>query len=359
MRTSFDEIAARILREGARRQFYTGACAAMARADGSCVEAFAGDTGTGKGEAVTPECLFDLASLTKPFVATIALYFVDQGTLGLEQTLKEILPAAAPHACGQCTVEELLCHESGLPAWLPLYEQVPRKVRGRASGARHLLELALSTPISHEQRGTVLYSDLGFVLLGAGLEALGGESLDTLVRNRIAVPLGLSTLSYRPLSLSRNNQATIVATEDCPWRGRLLVGQVHDDNAWAAGGVSGQAGLFGTAMEVARFGAAWMQWLKHDGLLSSDLAGRAVARRPSGRALAWDCRSDVGSSAGSQLGPRTFGHLGFTGCSLWIDPDLDVSIALLTNRVRLGRGNNALKAFRPSFYDAVTSNIRL
>jgi CubicO group peptidase (beta-lactamase class C family) len=253
-------------------------------------------------------------------------------------------------------VEELLCHESGLPAWLPLFEQVPRTVRGQGTGASHLLELTLSTPISSAQRGTALYSDLGYLLLGAGLEALSGESLDALVRNRIAAPLGLPTLSYRPWSASRNDSSTIVATEDCPWRGRLLVGQVHDDNAWAGGGVCGQAGLFGTAKDVARFGVAWMQWLKRDGLLSSDWARRAVARRSSGRALAWDCRSDVGSSAGSLLGPRTFGHLGFTGCSLWIDPDLDVSIALLTNRVRMGRGNDALKAFRPAFYDAVVSN---
>ncbi|MCU0663125.1 MAG: beta-lactamase family protein [Myxococcota bacterium] len=355
--TGAPETLSRRLRQGAQERFFTGACAALARDDGSALEWSAGDTGCRRPRAVSPACLFDLASLTKPIVTTIALRLVTEGALELEQPLRELLPASACLECGDCTVTELLAHESGLPAFLPLYERIPDDERGTARGAAQLLELTLKTPLDGAQRGTAVYSDLGFILLGAALEEVTAQSLDALVRSYIGEALGLSTLHYRPLGTPLGESELIAATEPCPWRHRLLVGEVHDDNTWTAGGVSGQAGLFGTALDVARFGALWLQWCRCGGWLHKALASLAIARRSSGRALGWDCRSASGSSAGSLFGQRTFGHLGFTGCSLWIDPELGISVALLTNRVRFGRSNDALKAFRPAFHDAVVTSL--
>lgn len=129
------------------------------------------------------------------------------------------------------------------------------------------------------------------------------------------------------------------------------MGEVHDDNAWSMGGVSGHAGLFATAEDVARLGAAWLKALASGEWISKSLAARAVARRPLGRALGWDLKDPGQSSAGTLMGPDSFGHLGFTGCSLWVDPDAGVSVALNTNRVIFGRDNLKIRDFRPRFHD--------
>jgi len=128
---------------------------------------------------------------------------------------------------------------------------------------------------------------------------------------------------------------------------------VHDDNAWAMGGVAGHAGLFATARDVAGMGAAWLVALEGGEWLPAELASRAIARRPLGRGLGWDLKSEAGSSAGELMGSRTFGHLGFTGCSLWIDPDRGLSVALLTNRVHPSRHGEGIKELRPVFHDAL------
>lgn len=347
-----------LLRLGVARRCFSGATAAIELRSGAVISASCGDTGTAQPRRANPDCLFDLASLTKPFVATAALRLVDQGALGLEQRLAEFLPKAAAAPCGDCCLQELLSHEAGLPAWLPLFEKVPDATRGTRDGAEAVLEQALAAPVDLAQRGTAVYSDLGFILLGAALEAHTGRALDDVVADLVLAPLHLASLHYRPIGAATTATDSIAATEECAWRGKLLVGEVHDDNAWASGGVSGQAGLFGAATDVARFGAAWSAWLEAGGLLSPGLARLAVSRRRSGRGLGWDCKNEPHSSAGSAFGPRTFGHLGFTGCSLWVEPELGLSVALLTNRVRYGRSNDALRPFRPMFHDGIVSAMK-
>jgi CubicO group peptidase (beta-lactamase class C family) len=164
----------------------------------------------------------------------------------------------------------------------------------------------------------------------------------------------LTATGFLPLGCgARALSAGIAATEQCPWRGKLLVGEVHDENAWIMGGVSGHAGLFSTAEELVRFGAAWLAALRSGHWLTRELATRAIERRPSGRGLGGDLKGAKDSSAGTRLGLRTFGHLGFTGCSLWVDPDLELAVCLLTNRVHPTRENEKIREFRPAFHDVV------
>jgi len=168
-------------------------------------------------------------------------------------------------------------------------------------------------------------------------------------------PLGLGSVRYGPVSPD-----TTLPTGHCVVRQRLVQGEVNDENAFAAGGIAGHAGLFAHAIDVCRFGVAWLGWLegREGGLLSVERARRAVtAEQPGTHALGWDTTKPAGSSAGTRMGARTFGHLGFTGCSLWVDPDARVVVALLTNRTHPSRENIAIRAFRPAFHDVVMDAI--
>jgi CubicO group peptidase (beta-lactamase class C family) len=207
-----------------------------------------------------------------------------------------------------------------------------------------------------------LYSDLNFILLDWIIERVTGRPGDVLFSEWLAAPLGLEGLFFVDLKSpakahhARQGRA-FAATERCPWRGRTLAGEVHDDNTYAMGGVSGQAGLFGTVWDVATLADAWLgAFLDRQGLFEPRLVQRFWRRSDlpgSTRALGFDTPSPRASQAGSRFGPRTVGHLGFTGTSLWIDPDSEVVTVLLTNRVHPTRANDAIKRFRPALHERV------
>jgi CubicO group peptidase (beta-lactamase class C family) len=206
-----------------------------------------------------------------------------------------------------------------------------------------------------------LYSDLGFILLDWIVEAASGKSSDVLFQQGIAGPLGLKDLFYIDLkSRSKTRSArrgrVFAATERCPWRGRTLLAEVHDDNAFAMGGVSGHAGLFGDAGSVARVAAAWLDSFRGRASIFSPELTRRFFRRSevsgSTRALGFDT-----SAADSRLGPRAVGHTGFTGTSLWIDPDRELIVVLLTNRVHPSRENEGMKEFRTKVHDLAVEGL--
>ena len=272
---------------------------------------------------VTPETIYDLASLTKVIAtATQAKRAVDAGALALDARVAAYLPAWRGDDREAVTIADLLEHASGLTAYLPFF----RDHHGRAE-----FEHAICTlPLEYAPRTQSIYSDLGFILLGFILEDAG-------------FPLDRS--GFCTFRVRHELRARCAPTELDLWRGRLLQGEVHDENCWALGGVAGHAGLFGTAEEVGAFARTILNGVDERFVTKSKVPG-------SSRALAWDTMLPT-SSCGTRLSPRAIGHTGFTGTSLWIDPERDLYIVLLTNRVHPTRDNNAIQPVRRSLHDAI------
>jgi serine-type D-Ala-D-Ala carboxypeptidase len=341
------DVAVGLLEEGIAARAFSGAQAAWRPSSGGRGGVCAGTTRLDGGDCVDAETRFDVASLTKLFTATAALRLAARGAIRLDDRLGAHLPELAGTPQAEATVEQALAHEAGFVPWAPLFEVVPGDLRGTDAGKAAALAALANAPPASAPDGVARYSDLGFIALGAWLERAAGRSLEALVDEEVTRPLGLPRTRFR-------NGPPAAATAICPWSGADLAGVVHDDNARAMGGVAGHAGLFSTASDVAALGAAWLDALCGDGaFLPRELAIAATARRASGRGLGFDLKSAQDSSAGAAISERAFGHLGFTGCSLWIDPDRRAVIALLTNRVHVGADLDAIKAFRPRFHDAM------
>lgn len=308
--------------------------------------------------AVTLNTLFDLASLTKTLATTLALLvLVQQGRLSLETTLGELLPGTwLPKDKRLLTLTSLLTHQSGLPAWKPFYETVltlPAEERPDA-----LEKLAAATPLEHTPGPLTIYSDLGFMLLKAVVEAAAGQKLDAFCQRFLYEPLGLGNMGFNPRHRPGGQDHPYAATEPGLIPGRLDQGEVHDENAWSAGGVAGHAGLFGTGPEV--FVLASRLYQAHQASPAQDFFDPALMRRfmacPPGarRALGFDVPADREASCGRFFSQKSVGHLGFTGVSYWIDLELGQIVVLLTNRVHLGRDNERIRPFRPRVYEAAS-----
>ncbi|WP_447973464.1 serine hydrolase domain-containing protein [Nitrospira sp. Kam-Ns4a] len=316
--------------------------------------------------------VYDLASLTKPLAtATAILCLLQEGVLRLDQPVERWLGELKGTPVGPATLTHLLNHSAGLPGWRPFYERVPEAARadpgfrGSAAVCRLVVELIGQEALLYPTGTRSLYSDLGFMLLGLVVERASGIGLAEFCRDRIFVPLGAEPLYFvrtgpgGPIELvgSGPGGRRVAPTEDEGWRGRMLRGEVHDQNCFAMGGVAGHAGLFGTAAAVATVSGAWLQgWLGCDGLLRPDLVRLFTTRRAetpgSSWALGWDTPS-APSSSGRHFSPRSFGHLGYTGTSLWIDPERELEVVLLSNRVHPTSKNQAIQQVRPVIHDVI------
>lgn len=310
-----------------------GAVVALIDRDGALGIQHAGRRRDG-GDPVTPDTRYDLASLTK-VVATLpsVLRLVAAGELALDDTVGRFFSNAGwfqSPSLADVTVRSLLTHSAGLPAWRPLFAELSER--------RTALAAVLQSPVGRP--GDVVYSDLGFMLLGAIVERVAHERLDAFARRELFEPLGMAATGFGPLS-----GVPVAATEDCGWRDRVLEGEVHDENAVVWDGVAGHAGLFGTAEDLARYAHAWL--VADPRLGSVDLqaeATRVQARTPEGalRGLGWALAPAAGTVAAEEgfmgVGAQGFGHTGFTGTSLWIDPLAGIAVVLLTNRVHPRRG---------------------
>lgn len=297
----------------------------------------------------TDETIFDLASLTKVLATTpLVMQQVERGAIGLDDPVGRHVEAWTGADRSAVTIRDLLSHSGGLTAWVPFF----REHHGRAAFERAIC----AVPLEYPPRAKSIYSDLGFMLLGFILD---GEV--TLARRFDSVLAQMSIvgdLQFHPPPLWN---ARTAPTEIDPWRGRLLVGEAHDENCFALGGAAGHAGLFGTVSATGDCARHLLQVLGgRTGAFSRATLETFVARREdvpdSSRALGWDTMLST-SSCGSRLSPRSFGHTGFTGTSLWIDPDRGVYIALLTNRVHPTRTNEAIKQVRPAVHDAVVEDL--
>jgi len=334
---------------------------------------------------VQPDTRFDLASVTKLYTATAFLRLVEAGLVGLDQPVAEVLPAFGgvrpigaaedplskiplpedPQRAGEMvdagriTFQHLLTHTSGLPAWrsvyahcgppprLPLTEDELNERQGRALAA------LVGYPFLTQPGESYLYSDIGLMLLGFAVARLSGLGrLDRAIRALVTAPLEIDPI-FCPTAADRVN---IVPTEICAWRGRRLLGEVHDENAAGLGGVAGHAGLFASAGAVCRLGRLFLN--RGEGLLSPVQVDKSVREQhtsPDGirRGLGWQLRSDPHPSCSTAFSLASFGHTGFTGTSLWCDPERDLCVALLANRVYRGRDAAGIIALRPRVHAAI------
>lgn len=291
-----------------------------------------------------PSTPFDLASLTKVIATTsVAMHLVRTAALDLDTRPADLFEGWQGAGRRDITVRHLLEHSSGLPAHQRLWE--------RGLTRESLTTLLAGIAPERDPGVAAVYSDLGFLLLGAVLERRAGARIDEPF-SRLAADAG-PLPGYCP---PRETWASVAPTEYDPWRGRLLAGEVHDENAAALGGVAPHAGLFGTAASVGRFARLVLE-TRHAPTPLGDPAVLETFMAPSRvpgstRALGWDTMRPT-SSCGTRLSSAAIGHTGFTGTSLWIDPSQDVYVVLLTNRVYPTRANDAIRRFRPALHDAV------
>lgn len=351
-----------LLRQGIAERVAPAIAFGIATRDGHRATWFAGHHGPDRtGRPCTADSRFDLASLTKPLSTTAwCLRLVAAGQLALDQPIGDLAPVQDA-ALGSCPLWRLLNHTTGLPAHRRYYEGLgPTVLRtGRHAQAERALHRMLAATATEAPPGRKeVYSDLGFLLLAwicARVDAPLGSVWATLPGHAAD---GLA-LHFRPLPAPAADREAYVPTERCPWRGRLLQGEVHDDNAWTLGGLAGHAGLFGTLDATLDAALLWLRALNGDDAalgVPADLVTTWCDRRwmhPHGtRVLGWDTPTPGASSAGSQFGRRSIGHLGFTGTSLWIEPTAEVVMVLLTNRVCPSRDSAGIRAYRPALHDA-------
>ncbi len=305
-----------------------------------------------------PTTIYDLASLTKVVATTpMVLQAAAEGRLALDDPLPTYLPECRHDGV---TLRHLLSHTSGLPAWIPFYLD--------ARGRGEIVARAAATPRVHPPGTQVVYSDLGFILLGEVARRTLGAPLDRLARDRVTGPLGMVDTGYLPSPalldrIAPTEDGTVIEQEMAgtagvrhTWRKTLIWGEVHDSNAHAMGGVSGHAGLFGTADDLLAYARMWLTEDPRGVVLTPTLVRDAISPATSGpaaRGLGWAL---AGTQAwwGDDLSPRAYGHTGFTGTAIVIDPERALAIVLLANAIHLGRDRTEILALRPRIASAVS-----
>jgi len=310
---------------------------------------------------VTPRTVYDVASLTKVMATTAAAMLLHQrGLLDLETPVAELLPGflvARPPGTWtrHVTLRHLLAHNSGLPGYVEFFRT--------ATTPAALMHACLDLTLEAHPGERAEYSDPGFILLGKALEVLMNEQLAPSTRREIFHRLELEHTGFNP---QRYLGPTIPPTEeDTSFRQRVIQGEVQDENAWVLRGVAGHAGLFSNVQDVLRFSEEILRALRTNpaaapGLFEAPTIKRFAERQDppeSSRALGWDTPSE-NSSSGRHFSPRSIGHLGYSGCSLWIDLDADIAVVLLTNRTWPDRANQAIREVRPAFHDAVREALK-
>ena len=317
----------------------------------------------GGKEEVTIKTFFDLASLTKPLCTTLCiLYLVGLGKFDLKTPYGSLMDLKLSPEKKRITIKNLLNHSSGLPSYNPYFKNLNSDYSSK--NISKLTREILGESLEYLTGTKCQYSDLGFILLGALIESKTGISLDTLYRMIITDPLDLShDLCFLPIGKpSFVNNKHIAATEVCGWRNKLLQGEVHDENCWLAGGVTGHAGLFGSVKGVLGLCEKILDMWKDRGALeafpNSLLQYAVTNKHPFGSwCLGFDTPSLGNSSSGRYFSQRSVGHLGFSGTSFWIDPDRNIIMVLLTNRIHPSRENIKIRQFRPFFHNYLMERV--
>lgn len=352
---------------------FPGAVLAVRQGDGPIARFCSGRLSTtSPGTSVLSSTVYDLASLTKPLATVTALVLLIQnGQCRLDACLTEYLEECAESPIGSVTLRDLLTHQSGLPGWRGYYERlspngtIPSSREERLLAKQKLFSLIRSETLVYAPGAHSLYSDLGFMLLGLIVERISRLSLNEFFSHHIVHRLGLPRIQfvlseelYTFLDRVCETNDGVAPTEFDTWRGRVLCGEVHDQNAGAMGGEAGHAGLFGNVDAVMAITREWLRaYHGQPAILDRDLVREFTRRQAkdeaSSWALGWDTPSKP-SSAGSRFSLQSFGHLGYTGTSIWIDPVQRLEVVLLSNRVHPSSRNEAIREFRPVIHDLVS-----
>lgn len=366
----------RALEEAAQRGVFPGAVLRVSRHGEVLFEHAAGRRSIEPEHgAMGRDVVFDLSSLTKPLATTLAVLLLVKGKrLSIDDRVTRFFHNFGVHGKTHVTFRHLLTHSSGLAAYRPFYKDVDalqRRGRPNFVGSRDAKEWIFEQ--IHREKlesppGTkAVYSDLGFMMLGQLVEMVSGQPLGRFCRTRIFAPLGMGATAFIDLSQIGTKRVEPIAemiapTQRCPWRKRILCGEVDDENAFAMGGVAGHAGLFGSARDIDVL-ADHLKGIANgeSGLLPKELVDQMwtldASVPGSTRTLGWDSPSPERSSAGKYMSRHTVGHLGFTGTSLWLDLERGVNVILLTNRVHPSRDNDKLVEFRPRIHDLVMETL--
>jgi CubicO group peptidase (beta-lactamase class C family) len=326
-----------------------------------------------KTSEMSNDTVFDVAALTSVLVTTtLVMRLVESGHLSLSDRVSRYLQGFGVLGKSLITVGQLVSHTSGLAGWHPFFEELLKANAGvrmgvmTSRGAKEYVYNAIHrAQLKYEPGTRQLYSDLGVVVLGELIEVLTGLALDKAAQRYIFQPLGLKNTSYIDLTLIRRRgihpvKNLIAPTEECPWRKRVLCGEVHDDNAWAMGGIAGHSGVFSTAGDLHLFATEMLKaycgqssFLKEETLeqfwKESDLTAEGGWR------FGWESPHAENGLGECRLGRAAVGHNGFTGCSLWLEPEKGIDIILMSNRVHPSRTNKKIRLFRPQLFDAVLS----
>jgi CubicO group peptidase (beta-lactamase class C family) len=338
---------ASLLEEARAEGLFSGAAYVIGTPDEVLEAGAIGTTAREEGAEVSPETVWDIASLTKPIVAIQAMVLAQEGYLRLADPIARFLPSYRHSDKADISLFQLLTHTSGIPGQQPLYQTCATRPQ--------LLEAVRALPLSFAPGSEVEYTSQGFMIVGQILESVAAESLDTLLANGILAALEMPTTVFCPPA---DWEPRIAATELCPWRGRLVKGSVHDENAEVLGGVAGHAGLFSTAADLARLGQALLGGGEIAGrrVLDAEIVAAMAKPRtdhlPLRRCLGWQGADRSGCPVGSSVSRTSYGHTGFTGTSLWIDPERRLFAVLLTNAVHPHRRPNGLRPLRCRFHDA-------
>ena len=313
------------------------------------------------GPIMTKDTIFDLASLTKPLATSLAiLKLIQDGIISAKQNIGSIIDSLYRTSKGDITIDDLLRHRAGLCAHKPFYKKLIKiPWEKRRSFLRNLI---IKEPLVYKKGTKELYSDLGFMLLSWVVETVSKKRLDHFILDEVYAPLKLKELFFiditRDFLIDDKIRQRIAPTEKCPWRNKILKGEVHDDNAWAVGGIEGHAGLFGTAFEVWILLMEIMYGLqqKQTKIINSNLLKKFIEKKGDGSKVAGFEIPSKPSSSGKYFSLSSVGHLGFTGTSFWIDPEKSVIVIFLTNRVHPLRNNEKIKIFRPLLHDLIMEN---
>jgi CubicO group peptidase (beta-lactamase class C family) len=320
------------------------------------------------------ETIFDAASLTKPIcTTTLVMQLAVEDKIRLDDPVCHHLKEFEHKGV---TIRHLLNHSSGLPAWQAYYQTVPNADIGRPAGKKEILESIFHEPLEYVTASRSVYSDLGFIMLGEIIERVLKKPLDRLFAERVAKPLGLTNtffISLHDRTIERSHDRTSFApTEDCPWRKKVMRGEVHDQNCYAMGGVAGHAGLFSTTTDINKFITALVASYKGESppsergpspsaapFLPQEIVQRflpfhyKLTEVNTTWLLGWDTPAHTNSQAGQYYSKRSIGHLGYTGCSMWLDLEQDYWIVLLTNRIHPTTTNEKIRSFRPTIYNMI------
>lgn len=303
------------------------------------------DESAGPDAPCTADSLFDIASLTKLATTALALSLVRERVLTLDTPFRQLVPDFRGGRKDEVTLAQVLTHTAGLTWWLPLWKEV--------RSLEEAVWRAAQEPLAQDL-GTFTYSDLGYIMLTQGLATIGERHFGELVRESVLGPVDAMNADFGP----RYAERCVATEEDTEWRKRRLRGEVHDENAFAVGGTCGHAGLFGTAADV----AAIARVFRDGAVIGNELAALARTERVKQgnmrRGIGLALRAPDGPMVGRHFSVDAYGHTGFTGTSVWIDPQLDLTVVLLTNRVYFGRANDeATYRFRIAVHEAVSANL--